>query len=234
VEREHRYSSSRTRVYLDGVEGSQTLQSVRDALQSIKYIEIVDKPTLCNMQLRQAGRSIQTLAADSSILSSPVPVNDSSAVDRVVGQLEAWAKWFNVLSIRNTQSAISASFSIRGSQTRDPMARMGRPDMGVLEGETIDSTFANDSDKDLYVVMLDLSSDGSISVVYPSQQGAEEVLKPHLTLSRSFRTFIPKGRSSVTDVLKVFASYKPIDLTPVTQGRIRGGSKDNGELDSLQ
>jgi hypothetical protein len=233
VEREHRYSSSRARIYLDGVERSLTLQAIRDALQSIKYIEIVDKPTLCNMQLRQAAQSVQTLAADSSILSS-VTVNDSSAVDRVVGQLEAWAKWFNVLSIHNTQSAISVSFSIRGSHTRNPMAQTGTPDMEVLEGEAIDSTFTNDSEKDLYVAILDLSSDGSISVAYPSQQGADEVLKSHLTLSRSFKTFVPKGRSTATDVLKVFASQKPIDLTPITQGRIRGGSQDNGELDELQ
>jgi Caspase domain len=233
VEREHRYGSSRTRVYLEGIERSRTLKSIRDTLQSIKYIEIVDNPTLCNLQLREAAQSVQMLAADSSVLSS-VTVNDSSAVDRVVEQLEAWAKWFNVLSIRNTRSAISVSFSIRGSHTRDPLAQTGRPDVEVLEGETIDSTFTNNSDKDLYIAMLDLSSDGSISVVFPSQQGADEVLKSHLTVSKSFKTFLPKGRSSATDVLKVFASDKPIDLTPVTQGRIRGESQDNGELDSLQ
>ena len=234
VEREHRYGSSRARVYLDGVEDSKILQSIRDVLQGIKYIELVDKSAACNIQLRLVAHNIQMFAADSSILSSPVPINDSSAVDKVIGQLEAWAKWFNVLSIRNTQSAINVSFGIQRSQTRDPMTGIGRPDLGVLEGETIDAKFANDSDKDLYVAMLDLSSDGSISVVYPSQLGAEEVLKPHLTLSRSFKAFIPEGRSSVTDVLKVFASYKPIDLTPLTQGKIRGRSQESGEMDSLQ
>jgi hypothetical protein len=235
VEREHRYGSSRTRVYIDGIENSlssPTLQSIRDALGDVKYIEIVSRPTQCQVQLRQVGQSIQTLAADATTLSPPVPVSDSDAVDRVVGQLKGWAKWFNVLSIRNAKGDIDVSFNIKGSQTRDPMARVGKPDMGVFEGEIIEATFSNNGDRDLYMALLDLSSDGSIAVVYPLP-GSEEVLKPHATLSRSLKTTLPKGRSSVTDVLKLFASYKPIDLTPLTQGRIRGDSEGTGELDPL-
>ena len=113
------------------------------------------------------------------------------------------------------------------------MARLGKPDMAVNEGETITAGLANNSERDLYVAILDLSSDGSISVIYPSQQGTNEVLKPHLTLSRTFTTFVPMGRCRVTDVLKVFASFKPIDLSPLTQGTIRGIGTP-GELDPLE
>jgi len=112
-------------------------------------------------------------------------------------------------------------FTISGSQTRDPMARVGRPDVGVWDGEKVDATLTNSSDRDVYVAILDLSSDGSVSVVYPAEQGVMEVLKPSQKLSRSFTTFVPKGRSVVTDILKAFASYKPIDLRPLTQGQIR-------------
>ena len=128
---------------------------------------------------------------------------------------------------------IDVNLSLKGSQTRDPVGRVGRPDMGVIEGETITTTLTNNSDRDLYVAILDLSGDGSISVIYPSQQGAREVLKSGLVLSQSFPTFVPKGRSSVLDVLKVFVSYKPIDLTPLTQGSIRG-LEDTGDLDPIQ
>ena len=233
IETAHRYGSPRVLVYLDGVDKSPLLQSIQGELANVKYIEIVDRPTRCNIQLRQAGQSIQTLAADSSPLSTPVPVNDPSAVKRLMGQLQMWAKWFNVLSIRNSQAMIDISFEIKGSQTRDPAGGAGKPDMGVNEGETIIATLANKSEQDLYVAILDLSSDGSISVVYPTQQGTEEVLKPQLTLSRSFATFVPNGQSTVTDVLKVFASYKPINLTPLTQGAIRG-LDESAELDPLE
>ena len=55
-------------VYLDGVEGSQLLQQIRDALAEVKYIEVVSRPTLCNIQIRQSGQLIQIVAADSSTL----------------------------------------------------------------------------------------------------------------------------------------------------------------------
>jgi uncharacterized caspase-like protein len=234
IEREHRYGKLQMRVFLDGPSDSPALQSIRDALQSIKYIDIVDRPWLCNMQVREVSGKIETLGADATTLSPPVAVNDPAMVDRVIGQLKSWAKWFNVLSIRNARPEIDLQFTLKGSQTRDPMARVGRPDMGVVAGETVDATLANNSDRDLYVAILDLSSDGSISVAYPSEQGAQEVLKPGSTLTRSFTTFVPKGRSSVTDILKVFASYKPIDLSPLTQAQIRGVPQESGEPDPLQ
>jgi hypothetical protein len=234
IEREHRYGSSRARIYIDAAEGKQTLESIRDALQSAKYIDIVDRPTQCNLQIRRIGQNIQILAADSSILSPSVLVSDSSAVERVVEQVKEWAKWFNVLSIRNAQPGVEVKFSIQRRQTRDAIAPISGPDVAVSEGETVDAVLENESDRDLYIAILDLSSDGSIGVVYPVQQGAEEVLKPHLTLSRSLRTFIPKGRSNVTDVLKVFASYTPIDLTPLTQGTIRSEDDGTGGFDPVQ
>lgn len=232
VEREHQYGSARMRVFLDGVDGSATLQAIGTALQPLKNIEVVDRPSICNMQVKEAGGRIQTLAADSTTLSTPVAVSDDAVVDRVVGQIKSWAKWFNVLSIRNPHSEIELQFTIKGSQTRDPMARVGKPDSGVWAGENVDATLTNNGERDVYVAILDLSSDGSIAVVYPTEQGAAEVLKPGLKLSKTFVTFVPKGRSVVTDILKVFASFKPIDLRPLTQGQIRDIGGD--ESDPLQ
>ena len=221
VEREHQYGKSKMRVFFDGVDSSPTLQSIRAALQSLSNVEMADTPWSCNMQLMEAGGRIQTLGADSATLSTPVAISDQHVVERVVDQVKAWAKWFSVLSIRNPHSEIEVQFTISGSQTRDPMARVGRPDVGVWDGEKVDATLTNSSDRDVYVAILDLSSDGSVSVVYPAEQGVMEVLKPSQKLSRSFTTFVPKGRSAVTDILKAFASYKPIDLRPLTHGQIR-------------
>src|SRR5262249_31170708 len=130
--------------------------------------------------------------------------------------------------------AIDVDFSLSGSDTRDPMARIGKADMGVWEGEGIVATLKNNSERDVYVAVLDLSSDGSITVVYPREQGAHEVLKAGKSWTKSWHTFLPRGRSRATDILKVFASFKPIDLGPLTQGAIRGGLQDGGPLDPLQ
>jgi hypothetical protein len=221
VEREHRYGSAKMRVYLDGLDASKVLQSIRDAIQPIKYVELVTNPAICHIQLREDQKKIQVLAADLSTLSPPVDATSPVVVDRIVGQVKSWAKYFNVLSIRNAESGIDVQFTLKGSQTRDAMARIGKPDMGFLDGESVVATLTNNSERDIYVAILDLSSDGSITVVYPETQGAKEVLTPGSTLPKSLTVSVPKGRSRVTDILKVFASYKPIDLSPLTQTAIR-------------
>jgi len=233
VERQHQYRNSRMRVFFDGVDSSKALQSIRDAVQSVKYIEIVNKPSLCNIQVREASGTVQTLGADSTTLSPPVGARDSSVVDRVVSQLTLWAKWFNVLSIRNDQSEIDLRFTLKKKPTRDAMARVTKADLGVVEGDTIEGTLTNNSDKDLYVAIVDLSSDGSIAAVYP-QAGTRAVLKAGLSLTIAFKTNIPKGRSIVTDILRAFAGRDPFDLNPLTQAAVRGIPESTGELGPIQ
>jgi len=65
--------------------------------------------------------------------------------------------------------------------------------MGVWAGETIDATVTNNAERDVYIAILDLSSDGSISQVYPTEQGAKEVLKPHLKFSKTSPHSFHKG-----------------------------------------
>src|SRR5258708_7828652 len=145
IEREHRYGNSRMRVFVDGAESSAALQLIKDAIQPLKFIEILDKPLMCNLQLKETAGRIQTLGADSSTLSTPVAVSDPTVVTRVVTQVTAWAKWFGVLSIRNAHSDIDLQFTLKGSQTRDPMARVGKLDMGVVARETLDAILTNNS-----------------------------------------------------------------------------------------
>jgi len=232
VEREHRFGRLRMRVFLDGVENSATLQSIKTALEPLTNIEVVEKLSICNMQLKEAGGRIQTLGADSTTLSPPIAVNDPNVVDGIVRQIKGWAKWFNILSIRNPSSEIELQFTLAGSQTRDPMARVGKPDMGLKAGEKVNATITNTSARDIYISILDLSSDGSISVVYPTEQGVQEVLKGGQRLTRTLSAYLPAGRDRVEDILKVFASYKPINLQVLTQGVVRDMGQE--ESDPLQ
>jgi hypothetical protein len=195
----------------------------------------VNDPAACHLHLRQVQGSIHTLAADLTTLNPPIAANDQALVSKSVDRIKQWAKFFNVLSIRNAQSGIDLQFTLNASQTRDVMARTGRPDMGIWAGEEVDATLKNNSERDVYVAILDLSSDGSIGVIYPKEQGAHEVLTPGSTLTKKLGSAcVPKGRSRVTDILKVFASFKPIDLGPLTQGQIRGAPMESGEPDPLQ
>jgi hypothetical protein len=233
IETEHRYGSLKLRIYFDRPENSPALQAIRTALASLPFAEVAPEPSTCHMQLRETGGRVLTLAADATTLSPPIATSDSRMVDRAIGQIRGWAKWFGALSIRNTAPELQVQFSVKGNVTRDPMLRVGKPDAGVWEGENIEATVKNTSNRDLYVTILDLSSDGSISIAYPADAGNAEVLKPGLSVSKLFRTFIPPGRSTVTDILKVFCASRPIDFRPLVQSGIREAAGRSDPLDEL-
>jgi Caspase domain len=234
VEREHRFADRQVRLFLDGPANSPVLVSIHAALANVKYIALVDKPTLCNLQLRLNGNELAILSADASPLSPPLAATDPDASTHAVDELKSWAKWFGVLSIHNAQSDITLRFALKAGKSRDAIARVGRANLTVKDGDSVEATVTNLGGRDVYVAMLDLSSDGSVSVIYPTIQGEQEVLKGGSELLRSFHASVPKGRPSVSDVIKVFASYKPIDLLPLTQARVRAVDEGQKGSDPLQ
>jgi hypothetical protein len=226
VERNHRYGTAKLRLYLHEADSSRTLQDLKAALSLMPQVEIVANPALCHLQLEESSDRILILGPDQTTFSNPVPVNSADAINHLVKEISNWAKWFDVLSIRpafpgpETQVTIAAGGS--GNVSRDPFQKIGGAEASVRGGEIVTVKVKNDSTRALYISILDLSTDGSISTIYPVVNGASEVLNPGLTLSRDFRAFVAAGRSSVKDTLKVFASTKPIDLRPLNQSGIRG------------
>jgi hypothetical protein len=231
VEREHRYASANLAVFIDGADSSPALRDIRSALQPLKYISIVSNRKVCQVQLKQVPGGVELLAPDSSLLSPPHDASDKAGVDHLVDEVKAWAKYFNILAIRNAATGIELQFAV--SPARGAPGRPGNP-VAVVEGQKVVATLQNNADRDLYIAILDLSSDGSISVVYPTDQGAKEVLKTGSTLTQDFTVSVVQGRTQETDILKVFASYKPIDLSSLNQNSIRGAAIETGPPDPLQ
>jgi hypothetical protein len=224
VERTHRYGRSRLRLYLHRKESSPTLQALEQALTSLPQMQIVADASRCHLQLEESNGRVLILSADGRTTSSPVSVTSADAVEHLTRQMRSWAKWFNMLSIRPALGGPEIQVKVRAGQggtSRDPFQNIGKADAVVSAGDRVTIDIANSSPRDVYITILDLSTDGSIAVIYPKVAGASEVLKAGLSLSQNFTPFVPPGRASVNDIIKVFASTKPIDLTPTTQAGIR-------------
>lgn len=67
------------------------------------------------------------------------------------------------------------------------------PTWGLREGDTVAATIQNNAERDVYVAILDLSSDGTMSLVNPAEQGAKEVLKPGFNVLEIVRHIRPIG-----------------------------------------
>jgi hypothetical protein len=83
----------------------------------------------------------------------------------------------------------------------------------------------NDEDYRIYPYVLDISSDGSVTLLYPQIAGAQEAVPPRSARDLvTIETFVPDGFDSVTDTFKVIATAKPIDPSVFPQGPVRSAT----------
>ena len=229
VERRHHYPDRELLVHYSGLSSSPTLRGVKQALDAVSFITALEEPRGYHLLLAEREGNIATEASDPIEISPRVPVDDADAVSRVVEQVTHWASWFNVLSIDNQTSALDVDLRverIQGEGTRSPFDDVDDIDADFALGEEFQLTIENKTDKALHLAVLDLSSDGSIALVFPSAPGAQEILEKRGTWSRKLRTTLPDGRDEVKDVLKVFVASAPIDLSFLAQGGVRSDTSD--------
>ncbi len=210
VERRHRYPDRKLVVHYSNLVESETLRKVKEQLAAEALITEAAEPRGYQLLLTEREGHIATEGADPVEISPRVPVSASDAVERVARQVEHWARWFKVLDIENQTPAL------------DIGVRVDRESGEFTVGEEFEVTVENKTDKDLFLSVLDLSTDGSISIVFPDAPGAREILAKRGTWTRKLRTTLPDGRDEVKDILKVYVATEPVDLSSLALGGVRG------------
>jgi hypothetical protein len=243
VERSHNYEGHRIRVYLDEKKQSATLGKIREALKGnaktdpnnpkaptfVQAFEEVTGPEGVRLLLReelddQKHTVIAIRGADGSERSPPVPSDDPKVVDRILGQLTAWAKWFNVLDLSNPRPELAVDFQIRPVAARDPELE-GLPDLTLLDNQDLAFSVTNHSGKDVYFAILDLSSAGKIGLVYPGE-GRNDALAAGGVYKDKVPVSVPNGRKQIIDYLKLVVTESPVDFRFVLQPGIKAPSDD--------
>ncbi len=226
VEREHRYPEFRLRVHFDGLRDSAVLQSVRQELEHYDHIEFKLQPRDYHVLFRREGGELIMEGGDETEIAPRTAVDDPNAATVLVRRTLDWAKWFNVLSVENPSPELDVRLTVspaEGAGGRGtPFQRVGAAALVLRDGERFDCRVDNHSSQGVYVSILDLSTDGSVTVVYPPA-GAAEILAAGGQWSRRLNSFVPEGRQSVKDVLKVFATTTPVDFRFLQKDPVRGG-----------
>jgi hypothetical protein len=203
VEREHAFPDQKLRIYYRGRATSPTLRAVRLKLSALNNIQEQAAPAGYDLLLREEAGHILFEAADTLELTPRVPAQPNS-VGKIVDLVQEWARWFNLLSIKNPLSAVAIEVSL--------------PRREFVDGDSLDITVTNKSDRALFITIMDLSSDGSVGQAFPDPAvGGAQLLPAGQTRAIPLEVFVPEGRTSVRDVLKVFAATTDIDLRPLTQ-----------------
>lgn len=223
VEREHRYQDRELWVRFVGEAGSPELGRVKQTLSQLEIVREAPAPSqsdadryhLLLEHVRKNGESHILLEAADGAPVARWRADEPGVAELIATEVKKWAKWFNVLSISNPSPRVRIEFAVQAvttkGQTRSPFANVERPDAEFFEGEKVRVLIKNRSRYDLYLSILDLSTDGSVSLVYENKQPS---LKKGQTepFGLELETFLPEEFDFVTDTLMVFASRDYADL----------------------
>ena len=224
------------------------------SLSRLNFVQIAAPTQPWDLRVVQAGDALHLEAADGRTVPVPrgngrpmdaqVLVADADVAQRLTQALEAHYRQARLAELQNTDAASLLDVELTVTQveavldtlpdgrkqpriikTLKTLGKAGND--GVRAGDILQAHIANNSYKPCFFTVLELSSDGGISVLYPfpSQAGGENRLEAgqKRSIGTPFRMTPPGG----TQVWKVVATEDDIDLRPLAF-QVRGAARGAG------
>lgn len=102
-------------------------------------------------------------------------MSDETAIDTIVSNLEAIARYRNALRLDNPDSKLDVEFNIFHVDSDDKLHNINGEDFVFEEGQNLAFEIINNESKNVYVSLLDFGLTGKISLFYPQQRGSEMI-----------------------------------------------------------
>ena len=190
-----------------------SLKKITEKLEENKSIELVKNEKNAKLTINLNNNSLQ-IASKSLILSiPPVSLSSEGFVNRVMNQVNTIIHWNNVMNLKSLNNSIKFDIDLRLGDSLDELLLPEH----VPPETHLTYRVHNRDRKALYIYVLNISSNGSISLLHPEIKGAQEALPVNSTLERTIKTFLPIGYDTITDTLKVIATSQPIDPSAFLQ-----------------
>ncbi|MGI9315690.1 MAG: caspase family protein [bacterium] len=217
------FGSTPIALYLDPT-SSQSLAEIKSHLSELNVVELVDSPELALLSVVQQDQRITVQTGDLEQLTSPVLTSEPDHVEQITNRVKDIVHWRTLRDLRNPFSDLQIEFDFEISNSPD----RGLNPSSVTPGERVTYRVKNtNTDRALYLYVLDVSSDGSVGLLYPPA-GEQQTLAPGATLKKEIEMYLPQGLGSVTDVLKVIATTEPIEPFVFPQGSLRDAGPPPG------
>jgi hypothetical protein len=212
IETHHQFDRVSLRVRVENAAGAPAaLARATERLAQDAQIALVEKDADYDLLLRYDGarfeleRSTERDAAGPTATRIP---NDDGAADQLVELVHRWARWNALRQLASIPADADITFAADAA---------GK---SVAAGTQVTFSLGNASAQRYYLSLFALSSDGSISLVYP-EPGANEFIEPGGQWKKTLQTCVPRGKSSVRDVAKVFLTREPHQLAFLEQGALQ-------------
>ena len=215
------FGDQTTNLFVEQVASEELVQITNRLIEESQILALVESAADATLIIQQQQDAIMIYSGDMSELALPILVTEDNYEDMVVNKVKDIIHWQSLRDLRNPSSQLRVSIEIRKKE--DP-PEIVNP-LSVAKGQRVVYRVKNLLDEqDLYIYVLDVSSDGSVSLLHPPQIGAQQTLAAGASLEREVEMYIPDQTTSVVDVFKVIATTQAIDPNIFPQGAVRSAS----------
>lgn len=213
VERERKFVTPQVTVAVLDEAGSATLRAIRQNLARHQQIALATDRSRCDLTLSAAKGVVELrgLAASQPLFTV---AEGPSATKPVVDTVLAWAQWFNLRALSNPASPLRVRLDV--SVNGAPLAAPGR----VTAGQSVVFTVTNNSFADLFIAIVDFSTDGSRTVLFPPRDSQPKLNAGNVFTLPPLPVSVPDGRTDVSDTIKLFATTSAVNFRTITSSAI--------------
>jgi|GEM_PF-4105606 len=140
-----------------------------------------------------------------------------TALIRNLGESDSWTTWFDLLSTYqdNNESGISMQVISKAHQEKGPSPVY----LYLQHGDAFQCVLKNNSKEEVFISLIDLSSNGKMNVVQSAYVAA------HDSLVYSLKAFVPKGSDKGMDVFKMFITPTRIDFQQLLNVQLKNDAR---------
>jgi hypothetical protein len=211
------FGTFRANVWFEPGGAPPAMTALRTKLQLTEQVqEVIEERSAILRAVRRNG-AWELQSPDEVLLSPPVPVGSADEVPRFANQIATWARWHAVRELKNPAAALDVRLDLKRAED----ATYSVPPSELSSGAKLTMKVTNRSEDPLHLALIDLSSSGRVTVLYPTVTGAEEKLPAGQSVEITRVVGVPDGFDFVTDTVKVIASTQPVDATVYAQDPAR-------------
>ncbi len=209
----YRYVEGPLLVNVAGID-SESAAALAHELEGVGSIKLVTQPdAFANLLVRRRGTELRVIGADGFVRHSGIPSGLKGA-SQLAGYLKQEAAAKRLADMDNPAQSFGVKLSLKGDKTS----------FGIGQ----DIAFKATSERDGYLTLLDLGTDGKVVMLFPNAEHKSAPIKAGQTITFptpdmgfDLQIFPPAGRGLV----RAFVTPKPLDI-PI------GGGSDYAEGDA--
>jgi hypothetical protein len=212
--RAHRYAESPLLVSIAGID-SRIIESLHGQLANASGVLPVDREdAFAHLIVRRGGDELRVVGSDGFVRHAGIGV-DAAGIERLASALRKEAASKRLADMDNPAQGFAVRLQLLGEKTS----------FGV--GEEIG--FTVESERDGYLTLVDLGTDGTVAVLLPNAEtrsvpvrAGQALTYPDPNGALSFAALEPTG----TGLVRAFVTERPLDITiPAGQDYASGGEE---------